>query len=100
MPFRLTFSKITRNYRSYPPPQASMANLHNVLLNIKTLLNKTCCRIFLVVMKPLLRYLKSFSGTMKKFESVLFQLRGFHIAKKSFGVIGKQMGGSGLSDIL
>ena len=100
MPFRLTFSKITRNYRSYPPPQASMANLHNVLLNIKTLLNKTCCRIFLVVMKPLLRYLKSFSGTMKKFDSMVFQLAGFHIAKKSFGVIGKQMGGSGLIDIL
>ena len=66
-----------------------MANLHNVLLNIKTLLNKTCCRIFLVVMKPLLRYLKSFSGTMKKFDSMVFQLADFHIAKKSFGVIGK-----------
>ena len=77
-----------------------MANLHNVLLNIKTLLNKTCCRIFLVVMKPLLRYLKSFSGTMKKFDSMVFQLAGFHIAKKSFGVIGKQMDGSGLIDIL
>ena len=37
---------------------------------------------------------------MKKFESMLFQLGGFHIAKKSLGVIGKQMGGSGLSDIL
>ena len=37
---------------------------------------------------------------MKKFDSMVFQLAGFHIAKKSFGVIGKQMGGSGLIDIL
>ena len=38
--------------------------------------------------------------TKNEFEHMLFRLGGFHIAKNFLGVIGKQMDGSGFSEIL